>query len=151
MNATFRRAVSDDLEELLRFSEALYREDGTARFERERASRGFSQVLEDESLGRVWMIEAGGRSVGYVVLTWGFTIEHWGRVGLIDELFVLPNHRDRGLGTAAMELAERSCRERGIRAVQLEVSRANARGQELYRRLGFADHDRHLMTKELVS
>lgn len=149
MRISFRPAVSGDLGDLLGFSEALYSEDGTIRFERERASAGLRQLLENESLGRVWMIDVDGRSVGYLVLTWGFTTEHWGRVGLVDELYVLPDHRDRGLGTAAMELAERSCRERGIKAVQLEVSRANVRGQGLYRRLGFADHDRYLMTKTL--
>jgi ribosomal protein S18 acetylase RimI-like enzyme len=149
MDASCRPAASGDLEKLLSFSEALYREDGTLRFEEERARAGFRQLLEDDSLGRVWMIDAGGRPVGYVVLTWGFSIEHWGRVGLVDELFVLPDHRDRGLGTAALELVERSCRERGVRAIQLEVSRSNVRGQELYRRRGFVDHDRYLMTKDV--
>jgi ribosomal protein S18 acetylase RimI-like enzyme len=149
--ATFRPAVAGDLTELLRFSEALYCEDGTVRFERERAEAGFRQLVESESLGRVWMIEVDGRSTGYVVLTWGFSVEYWGRVGLVDELYVLPGHRDTGLGTAAMDLAERSCRERGIKAMQLEVSRTNVRAQALYRRLGFVDHDRYLMTKELGS
>jgi diamine N-acetyltransferase len=149
VSATFRPAASGDLGELLGFSEALYLEDGTVRFECERASAGFRQLLENESLGRVWMIDMDGRSVGYVVLTWGFSVEYWGRVGLVDELYLLPDHRDRGLGTAAMELAERACRERGVRAVQLEVSRTNVRAQKLYRRLGFIDHDRYLMAKEL--
>lgn len=149
MNGTFRSAGSGDIGGLLGFSEALYREDGTARFERRRAEAGFRQLMEDGSFGCVWMIDVDGRSVGYVALTWGFSIEHWGRVGLVDELYVLPDHRGRGLGAAAMELAERSCRERGVKAVQLEVSRANVRAQGLYRRRGFADHDRYLMTKEL--
>jgi ribosomal protein S18 acetylase RimI-like enzyme len=150
LRTRFRPAEKRDLATLLAFSEALYLEDGTVTFDPVRARAGFCGLIGDESLGRVWMIEAGGRPVGYVVLTWGFTVEYWGRVGLVDELYVLPEHRDRGLGTAAMELAERSCRERGIRAVQLEVSRENVRAQELYRRLGFVDHDRYLMTKELT-
>ncbi len=149
MSITFRPAASDDLESLLRFSEALYREDGTVLFERERALAGFRQLVGSESFGRVWMIDVDGRAVGYVVLTLGFSVEYWGRVGLVDELFVLPACRDRGLGTAAMETVERFCRERGIRAVQLEVSRSNVRAQELYRRLGFVDHDRYLMAKVL--
>lgn len=148
MGVSFRPAASGDMGELLGFSEALYGEDGTVVFDRDRASAGFRQLIESESLGRVWMIDVDGRSVGYVVLTWGFSVEYWGRVGLVDELYVMPDHRDRRLGTAAMELAERSCRERGIRALQLEVSRTNVRAQKLYRRLGFADHDRYLMAKE---
>jgi ribosomal protein S18 acetylase RimI-like enzyme len=149
MGALFRPAVADDIELLLGFSAALYAEDGTALFVRSRAEVGFRQLVNDESLGRVWLIEDGGRPVGYLILTWGFTIEYEGRVGLIDELYVEPGHRSRGLGARAIQVAEVACRERGIRALQLEVARANARAQALYRREGFVDHDRYLMTKEL--
>jgi GNAT superfamily N-acetyltransferase len=149
MDAMFRPAVADDIELLVGFSAALYAEDGTALFVRSRAEAGFRQLVNDESLGRVWLIEEGGRPVGYLVLTWGFTIEYDGRVGLIDELFVEPGHRSQGLGARAIQVAEVACRTRGIRAVQLEVARANTRAQALYRREGFVDHDRYLMTKEL--
>jgi len=149
MDVMLRPAIADDIELLLRFSAALYAEDGTALFVRSRAEVGFRRLVNDESLGRVWLIEEGGRSVGYIVLTWGFSIEYEGRVGLIDELFVEPGRRSRGLGARAIEVAEVACRERGIGALQLEVARANTRAQALYRRAGFVDHDRYLMTKEL--
>jgi GNAT superfamily N-acetyltransferase len=149
MDAALRLAVADDIELLIGFSAALYAEDGTALFTRSRAEAGFRRLVHDASLGRVWLIEDGGRSVGYIVLTWGFTIEYEGRVGLIDELFVDREHRSRGLGARAIKVAEDACRERGIGALQLEVARANTRAQELYRREGFVDHDRYLMTKEL--
>jgi ribosomal protein S18 acetylase RimI-like enzyme len=45
--------------------------------------------------------------------------------------------------------AEEAARKLGVRAVHLEVTHANTRAQQLYRGLGFADHDRHLMTKYL--
>jgi diamine N-acetyltransferase len=148
-DSPIRPAVAGDMPDLLVFSEGLYREDGTAEFDPKRAKAGFRQLIEDGSLGSVWMIEAGGRSVGYVVLTWGFSVERRGRIGLIDELYVVPDERSRGLGTAAVELAERCCRDRGVEAVQLEVSRTNTRAHELYRRLGFVGHDRYLLTKGL--
>ena len=40
-----------------------------------------------------------------------------------------------------------ACRALGINALHLEVDRANTAAQGLYRKFGFADHDRILMSK----
>ena len=45
--------------------------------------------------------------------------------------------------------AEGVCRGRGVRALHLEVERENTRAQSIYRRAGFVDHDRYLLTKWL--
>ena len=39
------------------------------------------------------------------------------------------------------------CRTEGIAALHLEVERANTIAQEVYRKQGFKDHDRYLLTK----
>jgi ribosomal protein S18 acetylase RimI-like enzyme len=48
-----------------------------------------------------------------------------------------------------MEFVEKAARERGVNAMHLEVSRGNDAALELYRRGGYVDHDRCLMTKWL--
>ncbi len=40
-----------------------------------------------------------------------------------------------------------ACRELGVRALHLEVERENVEAQALYRRIGYKDHDRYLLTK----
>ena len=45
-----------------------------------------------------------------------------------------------------MDFALKTCRELGISAVHLEADHFNVRGHEFYKRLGFKDHERHLMT-----
>jgi ribosomal protein S18 acetylase RimI-like enzyme len=37
----------------------------------------------------------------------------------------------------------------GIRALQLKVERTNVTAQQVYRRAGFVDHDRYVLTKRL--
>jgi ribosomal protein S18 acetylase RimI-like enzyme len=49
-----------------------------------------------------------------------------------------------------MALAKAACREAGVRALHLEVERANARARALYARSGFTDQDRLLLTKRLT-
>jgi ribosomal protein S18 acetylase RimI-like enzyme len=84
-----------------------------------------------------------------MIVTFGYSIEFGGRDAFLDELFISPDARGRGLGTRALEVAAQACREAGILAVRLEVDRGNTGAQRLYRAHGFVDHDRYLMTRWL--
>jgi len=48
-----------------------------------------------------------------------------------------------------MEFVEQRAQELGVTAIHLEVDRGNKPAQGLYRRTGYVDHDRYLMTKWL--
>lgn len=146
MSATFRSASPSDTEPLLAMMRDFY-ELEHIEFAEADARPALAQILSDESLGRVWLIESGPERAGYLVLTFGFSLEFKGRDAFVDELYLRAEFRGRGYGRRALEVAEVACRELGVRALHLEVERANATGHELYRRFGFKAHDRHLMTK----
>lgn len=105
------------------------------------------KIMADPSLGRVYMMLAGEEVAGYVVLTFGFSLEYGGRDALIDEIYVRESYRGRGIGTRCLQFIESVCRDLGVRALHLEVDRANANAQGVYRKSGFVDHDRYLMTR----
>ena len=146
MEPTFKPAEAADADAPLPMIRALCVLDATP-FDERSVGRALAQVLADGSPGRVWLIERAGKPAGYLVLTFGFSLEFGGRDAFIDELYVREEFRGRGLGRRAIELAERACRERGVAALHPEVERADTGAQELYRRSGFRDHDRYLMTK----
>ena len=95
----------------------------------------------------MWLICDGDSAVGYLALTFGYSLEFHGRDAFIDELYIRPAHRGQGWGTRAMEHAEALALSEGIRAIHLEVGHRNSAAQAFYRKLGYADHERHLMTK----
>ncbi|MCA1615969.1 MAG: GNAT family N-acetyltransferase [Acidobacteria bacterium] len=146
MSASFKPARTSDLETILAMMRDFY-ELEHIEFAERAARAALAQILSDESLGRVWLIESGPEAVGYLVLTFGFSLEFKGRDAFVDELYLRAEFRGRGLGRRALGVAEAACRESGGRALHLEVERANAAAHELYRRFGFRAHDRHLMTK----
>jgi GNAT superfamily N-acetyltransferase len=116
---------------------------------RSRTRAALLRLIGDDSLGRVWLIMLGDEPVGYLVLAFGYSLEYRGRDAFIDELFVVAAQRGRGLGTRAVAFAVEQCRTLGVRALHLEVERGNVAGQALYRRAGFAEHDRLLMTRPI--
>lgn len=146
MSAIFKAASPADADALLAMMREFYAHERIEFVERD-ARRALSQILSDASLGRVWLIESGAERAGYLVLTLGFSLEFKGRDAFVDELFLRAEFRGRGIGKSALRVAEDACRELGVRALHLEVDRANATAHELYRRSGFTGHDRHLLTK----
>jgi ribosomal protein S18 acetylase RimI-like enzyme len=95
-------------------------------------------------------IEVAGAVAGYAVLAFGFSLEFHGRDAFLDELYVRESFRGSGVGTACLEWLEAVCRAEGVHALHLEVDRTNAGAKRLYHRLGYGDHDRHLLTKWLT-
>jgi diamine N-acetyltransferase len=146
--ATLRAATPADLAALLVLQRRYYSEDGYP-WDEPAARSAASSLLEEPSLGRVWMVEEGGEAVGYFVLTFGYSLEYRGRDAFVDELYFGQSHRGRGLGREALRMVEEACRAEGVRALHLEVERDKPSALGLYRSAGFEDHDRYLMTKRL--
>jgi ribosomal protein S18 acetylase RimI-like enzyme len=145
---TFRVAQEGDVGAVIHLMRDYYAEEGYPFVEAE-ARATVTRLLRDGQLGRAWLACAGEAPIAYLAVTFGYSFEYRGRDAFIDELYILPAHRRRGLGAEALALAEAACREAGVRALHLEVERSKAAAQALYRRWGFADHDRCLMTKRL--
>ena len=111
--------------------------------------RALTELLAEPLHGAAWLARADGVAVGYGVLCCGFSLEYGGRDGFVDELYVRPQWRDRGIGNRLLDAMEARCRASGLAALHLEVDHGNPDGKRLYSRRGFVDHDRHLMTKWL--
>jgi ribosomal protein S18 acetylase RimI-like enzyme len=131
------------LRELMR---EFYVHEGLA-FDEARTLGAFRTLAADPHLGRVWIFRVGAEAVGYLAVTVCFSLEFAGRYALVDELYVREAHRGRGIGARALETAAEACRELDVSALRLEVDVWNTRARDLYRRLGFALQERHMMSR----
>jgi ribosomal protein S18 acetylase RimI-like enzyme len=145
-----REAALEDEPQLLRMMRLLAeQEPGKIQFDEAAARESFRRFLSLTLFGRVWILSEGTAIVGYIVLTIGFSFEFHGHDAFIDELYVESDFRRRGFGMQAVAFLEEKAREMGVNAVHLEVDRGNDSAFQLYRRAGYHDHDRFLMTKWL--
>ena len=75
--------------------------------------------------------------IGHAHIAWTGT--HL-RLPEIQDVFVLPEHRSRGIATRLAEAAEDKARERGWTCLSLSVSKkGNPAARLLYRKLGYVD------------
>lgn len=150
MPAIFHPATPADVPALLIMMRELYDYDHSP-FDETEHRRALQELLANEAYGRGWLIRTGGQTAGYLILTFGYSLEFRGRDAYIDELFVNAQFRGQGLGTAALRLAETAARSAGIKALHLLVAHSNTLALEIYRKSGYVQHDRHVMTKWLTS
>lgn len=148
MNVTFTLATPDDAELLIALMREFYAVEHLA-FDEPRARDAAQQILRHRAHGVVQLMRAGEQSLGYLVLTFGFSLEFGGRFALLDELYLRKDFRGRGIGRASLDWVEAFCRRESIGVVRLEVDRDNARAQQLYRQNAYRGHNRDLLTKVL--
>lgn len=144
-----REARAADVPALLRMMRKLAEQPPVIPFEEDKVRAALEKFLGDAELGQAWLLWAGEKPAGYVILTLGYSFEFRGRDAFVDELYIEAEFRRMGLGRRAMEFLEERARELGVNAVHLEVDRGNDAAAELYRRSGYADQGRFLMTKWL--
>jgi ribosomal protein S18 acetylase RimI-like enzyme len=138
--------VESDADALLPFMREYYAFDGQG-FDEQKAHGALRALLRDANLGCVWLILDGDAAVGYVVLCFGYSLEWLGRDAFIDEFYLREDYRGRGWGRKTMAYVEAEARARGVRTLHLEVVRQNAGALEVYRKLGFQEHESTFLSK----
>lgn len=147
---TVRSATAADIPTLVELMREFYAEADYA-LDQGRARASFSALLGDDALGRAWVAFCDSQPAGYVVLSVRFAMEYGGLVGIIDDLFIRPGLRGRGLGRAALDALVAECGRRGVLALHVEVGRDNGVAQTLYRSYGLKPYDdgRQVLTARL--
>lgn len=152
----WRLSTAADEARLLTMMQAFYIEDRIVHDPRRIAS-ALQALWSGPEHGAVLLLStAGGQPseepaqiAGYLALSVCFSLEQGGRHALIDELYLGPSMRGRGLGGQALALARQWARQAGLPALRLEVHRHNPRAKSLYERAGFVDDHRDLLTLRL--
>lgn len=149
MSIDIRQAGASDLPDLLDLMREFYVESGYL-LDAERGRAAFRPLLSPGGLGQVWLADADGIVAGHLVLTFGYSMEYGGRNAIVDDLYVRPALRNRGVGKALLRRARAACLTLGVRAMHVEVGRTNEAAQAVYRGEGFQSTGRELLTVALA-
>ena len=137
------------IERLLELMLAYYHY-GQLEFEKDKACQAVLQLLAEDQLGKIWLISFEGKLVGYLAVTFGFSLEFGGKDAFIDEFFILEEYRNQGIGSTVLKLAEQFLMQQKVLALHLEVNAEHEAAKHFYKAGGFRFRERfHLMSKEL--
>ncbi|MEM8968765.1 MAG: GNAT family N-acetyltransferase [Bacteroidota bacterium] len=148
MEISFKNAQSEDIPQILEMMSEFYAIDHYS-FDAAINEKNLTEFINSPTLGRLYLIREEATTVGYIVLTFGFSFEYGGRDAFIDEFFLKATHRRKGIGTQTMELIEKEATKLAIKVLHLEVETHNTFANRLYIRQGFARNKRSLLTKRI--
>lgn len=131
------RATVDDVPGLLQLIEQYWAIEQIPGFDRASLSRQLKRLCTRNHLGSAWVEYVGGAPAGYLLAVYVFSLEHQGLTAEIDELFVLPRFRGRGLGAQMLRAAESAAVAAGCTNISLQLGRNNEAARAFYRRHGY--------------
>jgi GNAT superfamily N-acetyltransferase len=132
-----RPAARTDIPALLPLIEQYWLFEDIAGFEAARVGGVLERMLADPSRASGWIAVARGQAVGYLLAVFVYSLEHGGMTAEIDEFFMLPSARGKGIGESLLRLAEAEFARRSCTNVFLQLGRGNDRARAFYRRHGY--------------
>ena len=100
MSADIRPLSASGVPAILPLVEQYWLFEDIAGFDPARIGRELERACADERLASGWIAFLRGQPVGYLLAVYVFSLEHLGLTAEIDEFFVLPSARGKGLGDA---------------------------------------------------
>jgi GNAT superfamily N-acetyltransferase len=132
-----RAASPDDVPAVVHLVEQYWSFEDIPGFDAGRIESLLRAALFADVRARCWLAEQAGEVGGYLLAVLVFSLEHGGMMAEIDEFFVTPAFRRRGIGAALLLEAENVLRESGVRRLQLQLGSANARARDFYAARGY--------------
>ena len=108
----------------------------------------FRELMRSDRYAAAYILEYENKTAGYALLAKTFSQEAGGMVLWIEELYIMPEYRCRGLGHEFFSyLKDNLCNN--VKRLRLEAESSNTKAISLYKRLGFEDLPYSQMIKDL--
>lgn len=105
-------------------------------------------LLEGSPHGAAYLIGPARAPIGYIVICFGWSLEFGGMDGFVDEIWIRPGVRGRGIGLEVLTALPKALARAGLKALHLEARRDDSRLERFYRRAKFEPRpDQLLMTR----
>ena len=143
-----KKATSQDIDQLLQLMQKQFLEH-EIQFNSVQLRSAIRHLLTSEGLGFVLTARRNSRLLGFAAISFAWTLEHGGKSAWLDELYVLPEFRNAGIGAMLIEQVAIEVQASGCQVVDLEVDAAHRRAENLYERAGFQKLARSRWVKPL--
>jgi GNAT superfamily N-acetyltransferase len=86
----------------------------------------------------MFAIVAGEPAVAVALFTVRPDVRYEGKVGLLDELYVIPELRSQGNGSAIVDLLHKHARAEGVDAIEINMDEGDVGAQRFHGRHGYS-------------
>ncbi len=148
--AALHKAGPQDLERLVGLIGAFHAEEELDS-DAAHIVRAIKPLLEGSPHGEIFLAGPRMSPVGYIASAYGWSIEFGGMDAFIDEFYLRPAVRGRGIAGDVLHELSQHLAAKGVFALHLEVDHENEIAIAAYKRSGFLHRARYgLMTRTLT-
>lgn len=149
MTTALHLAKPDDLDKLTTLVTGFHNEQGIEQSDADRRA-SLMPLLDGIPHGITYLIGPARAPIGYVIVTFGWSVEFGGMDAFIDEIYLRRAVRGRGIASEVLISLPKALAGAGVKGLHLEVDRENESAQRLYARAGFVSRERYmLMSRKL--
>ena len=149
MSAALHLAKPEDIDRLLPLVGAFHEEEGLQSTDEQRTN-ALAPLLDGSPRGAVYMIGPSRGPIGYIVVTFGWSIEFGGLDGFIDEIYIRPGVRGRGVGSEVIASLVAMLKSVDMKALHLEVDPEKDRAQRFYKRCHFRKREGYMLMSRIL-
>ncbi len=146
--ATLTLAHESDILEILAMRKEFYKIDQYD-FEESTQFKITKDFILNPQLGRCWIIKLEELTAGYICLTFDFSFEYGGKIAFVDELYIKPEYRKKGIGSKILPQIIEKAKTLKIMTLLLESEKHNVIANKLYQKNGFKSNERYLLHRNL--
>ena len=134
---TIALATTDDISALCQLLAVLFAQESEFTPNHEAQCRGLSQVIENNTIGHIFVARQQNKIVGMLSLLYTVSTALGGKVALLEDMIVLPSYRNTGIGSLLLEHAIAFAQHNGCQRLTLLTDCANESAKRFYQRHGF--------------
>lgn len=135
-----RLVTKGDYEELMNLYNGFVGEDRYSKHDND----SFKKVLNSPH-NFIFVAEEDGKLAGFVSISTRDVIRYPKPIAELDELFVAPDYRQKGLGRELMRTVEDKAKEQGCYRLYIESHYDHKAAHKLYESLGFTNYGYHFI------
>jgi len=99
------------------------------------------ELLGTPEMGKIYLVGPTQAPVGFLALSFGFSVMHGGKTAAIDQIFIRQRVRGRGLGGQILSALPAALSEQGIRHLSAVVSTTDEATLRFFQKAGFTPCD----------
>lgn len=130
-------ATLDDIDQLVELLQLLFSQEADFIPNLSKQYQGLQRIINSPETGRILVCHEASAILGMVNLLFTISTAEGGKVAILEDMVVHPEHRSSGIGGQLLDAAIEYCRTSGCSRITLLTDRDNASAMRFYARKGF--------------
>jgi GNAT superfamily N-acetyltransferase len=132
------KATLEDIPQLCDLLTLLFTQEADFCPDVKKQAAGLRHIIENPEVGSILVARDPPAILGMVNILFTISTACGGRVALLEDMIIRPEHRNRGCGSLLLRVAIETAQEAGCARITLLTDRTNSSAIRFYEKHGFA-------------